>query len=112
LTNELGPGFRRDDAFVLISTLCREVIPGVSVPTAAISTSSFRRKPESRSLRRKPESRSLTNELGSGFRRDDAFVLISTLVPKSDSGRFSADCGYFYLVIPAQAGIQLFSPAA
>jgi hypothetical protein len=33
-------------------------------------------------------------------------VLISTLVPKSDSERFSAASGYFYPVIPAQAGIQ------
>jgi hypothetical protein len=28
---------------------------------------------------------SLTNELGPGFRRDDASVLISTLVPRSGS---------------------------
>jgi hypothetical protein len=31
---------------------------------------------------------------------------------RSDSERFSVDGGCFYLVIPAQAGIQSFSPAA
>jgi hypothetical protein len=51
---------------------------------------------------------SLTNELGPGLRRDDASVLISTLVPRSDSERLSAASGYFYPVIPAKAGIQEF----
>jgi hypothetical protein len=63
-------------------------------------------------LRRKPESRKFDERTGSRLAPGRRLCAYINAYVEIDSERFSAASGYFHPVIPAQAGIQLFSPAA